>query len=48
MPQNCSVPYCTKKVYEENGLKISIHKFAVDEGVFGSGNGLLQYEEISG
>ena len=34
MPQNCSVPYCTKKVYEENGVKISFHKFPDDEGVF--------------
>ena len=34
MPQNCSVPCCTKKVYEENGVKISFHKFPDDEGVF--------------
>ncbi|CAH3175971.1 unnamed protein product, partial [Porites lobata] len=32
MPQNCSVPYCTKKVYEENGVKTSFHKFPDDEG----------------
>ena len=34
MPQNCPVPYCTKKVYEENGVKISFRKFPDDEGVF--------------
>ena len=34
MPQNCSVPYCTKKVYEENSVKISFHKFPDDEAVF--------------
>ena len=34
MPQNCSVPYYTKKVYEETGVKISFHKFPDDEGVF--------------
>ncbi|CAH3187847.1 unnamed protein product, partial [Porites evermanni] len=33
MPQNCAVTYCTKKVYEENGVKISFHiKFPDDEG----------------
>ena len=34
MPQNCSVPCCTKKVYEENGKKISFHNFPDNEGVF--------------
>lgn len=27
MPQNCCVPKCTKKVYREEDLKISFHKF---------------------
>ena len=27
MPQNCCVPNCTKKVYWEEDLKISFHKF---------------------
>ena len=39
MPQNCSVPYCTEKEYEENGMKISYHKFPEDKDVF------KQYEE---
>ena len=46
IPQNYSVPYCSKKVYKENGAKISFHEFLEDESV--SSNGLLQYEEISG
>ena len=31
MPQNCCVPECKKKVYVENGVKISFHTFP-DEG----------------
>ena len=27
MPKICFVSECTKKVYEENGMKISFHKF---------------------
>jgi hypothetical protein len=34
MPQNCCVPGCTKKVYEEGGVKISFHKFPEDEELF--------------
>ena len=34
MPQNCSLPCCSKKVYKENGAKISFHKFPEDESVF--------------
>lgn len=30
MPQNCCVPKCTKKIYVEDGLKISYHKFPED------------------
>ena len=33
-PQNCCVPKCTKKVYEENGMKISFHKFPEDKALF--------------
>ena len=32
MPQNCCVPGCKKKVYEEDGVKISSHKFPEDRG----------------
>ena len=46
MPQNCSVPYCTKKVYEENGVKFLFISFQTTK--LCSGNGLLQCEEISG
>lgn len=34
MPQNCCVPGCTKKVYEEDGIKISYHKFSEDKELF--------------
>ena len=33
MPQNCCVPACTKKVYVEDGVKISYHKFPEDKGL---------------
>ena len=33
-PQNCCIPKCTKKVYEENGMKISFHKFPEDKVLF--------------
>jgi len=34
MPQNCCVPGCTKKVYEEDDVKISYHKFPEDKELF--------------
>jgi len=34
MPQNCCVPHCTKKVYEEDGIKISFHKFPENRDLF--------------
>ena len=34
MPQNCCVPGCTKKVSEENGVKISFHKFPENRKLF--------------
>ena len=34
MPQNCCVPRCKKKVYEEDGVKISFHKFPEDREPF--------------
>ena len=34
MPQNCCVPGCKKKVYEEDGIKISFHKFPEDRELF--------------
>ena len=34
MPQDCCVPGCTKKVYEEDGVKISYHKFPEDKELF--------------
>lgn len=33
MPQNCCVPLCTKKVYQEGGEKISFHKFPREPSV---------------
>ena len=33
MPQNCSVPFCHKKVYRENGNKISYFKFPEDKAM---------------
>ena len=33
MPQNCCVSACTKKVYVEDGVKISYHKFPEDKGL---------------
>ena len=32
LPQNCCFPGCTKKVYEEDGVKISFHKFTENHG----------------
>ncbi len=34
MPQSCCVPGCTKKVYEEDGFKISYHKFPEEKELF--------------
>ena len=34
MSQNCCVPGCKKKVYEEDGVKISFHKFPEDRELF--------------
>lgn len=34
MPQNCCVPHCTKKVYKEDGIKISFHKFPENRDLF--------------
>ena len=34
MPQNFCVPGCKKKVYEEDGGEISIHKFPEDRELF--------------
>ena len=34
MPQNCRVPGCKKKVYEQDGVKISFHKFPEDRELF--------------
>ena len=34
MPQHCCVPGCKKKVYEDNGVKISFHKFPEDKRLF--------------
>ena len=34
MPQNCCVPECKKKVYVENGEKISFHTFAEEKKLF--------------
>ena len=34
MPQNFCVPEYTKKVHEENGMKISFHKFPEDKALF--------------
>ena len=34
MPQNCCVPGGKKKVYEEDGVKISFHKFPEDRELF--------------
>ena len=34
MPQNSCVPGCKKKVYEEDGVKISFHKFPEDRELF--------------
>ena len=34
MPQNCSVPGCKKKVYVENGIKISFHIFPEERKLF--------------
>ena len=33
MPQNCCVPNCTKKLYQEKGKKISFHKFPNDKKI---------------
>ena len=33
MPQNCCVPECKKKVYVENGVKISFHTFPEEKKV---------------
>ena len=32
LPQNCCVPGCTKKIYEEDGVKISFNNFSGDHG----------------
>ena len=32
--QKCCVPGCTKKFYEEDGVKISFHKFLEDKELF--------------
>ena len=34
MPQNCCVPECKKKVYVENGVKISFHTFPEERKLF--------------
>ena len=34
MPQNCWVPACKKKVYIENGVKISFHTFPEERKLF--------------
>ena len=34
MPQNCFVPECQKKVYVENGVKISFHTFPEERKLF--------------
>ena len=34
MPQHCCVPGCKKKVKEEDGVKISFHKFPEDRKLF--------------
>ena len=34
MPQNCFVPECKKKVYVENGVKISFHTFPEERKLF--------------
>ena len=34
MPQNCYVPECKKKVYVENGVKISFHTFPEEKKLF--------------
>ena len=34
MPQNCCVPESKKKVYVENGVKISFHTFAEEKKLF--------------
>ena len=34
MPQNCCVPECKKKVYVENGVKISFHTFPAERKLF--------------
>ena len=34
MPQNCCVPGCKKKVYVENGVKISFHTFPEERKLF--------------
>ncbi|KXJ08998.1 THAP domain-containing protein 3 [Exaiptasia diaphana] len=34
MPQNCCVPQCTKKVYIENGVRISYHRFPDNKDLF--------------
>ena len=34
IPQNCCVPGCTKKVFEENGMKIFFQKFPEDRDLF--------------
>lgn len=34
MPQNCCVPVCKKKVYVENGVKISFHRFPEEGDLF--------------
>ncbi|KXJ12017.1 THAP domain-containing protein 1 [Exaiptasia diaphana] len=34
MPQNCCVPGCKKKVYIEDGVKISYHKFPEEKSLF--------------
>ena len=34
MPQNCCVPECKRKVYVENGVKISFHTFPEEKQLF--------------
>ena len=33
MPKNCCVPHCTKKVYVEEGKKISFHRFPKEKNL---------------
>lgn len=34
VPQNCCVPECKKKVYVENGVKISVHRVPEERDLF--------------